>query len=173
LIRFTDNDIFLTKRSKGKRMVPESDTAKAKGQPPEKKGLFSVFRRRVPTSTPLELVVKRNAFYDDAYHRLMQIFLLLIVLNAGLIGFGIVESKLLPYPTYFFTSPTGVPMKIIPPDRPNMSDPALLQWAVEAATNAYTFNFVNYRQSLQESSAYFTKKGYTAFLSALKESRHL
>ncbi len=156
-------------------MVPDqSDAQKPKGKVvPVQKPAVSPSGKRVPVTTPLQIVMLRNFFYEDAYRHLMQIFLLLLILNIGLMGFGFAEAKLLPSPTYFVATPNGVPLKLIPVDKPNMSDSALLQWAVEASTNAYTFNFVNYRQSLQESSAYFTKNGYIAFLKALKESRNL
>ena len=45
--------------------------------------------------------------------------------------------------------------------------------ATEAAINAYTFNYVNYRKALQDVRIYFTKDGYQYFLKALKDSNNL
>jgi len=126
-----------------------------------------------PTATPLEIVNLRNYFYQDIYHQLMKVLLVLLLLLASLYGLRLAELEILPYPKYFVTSVDGEPLELISKARPNMTHPELIQWAVEAATDAYTFNFVNYRKALQKARAYFTARGHRAYLVALKESQNL
>jgi len=54
-----------------------------------------------------------------------------------------------------------------------MPNSALLQWATEAASAAFTYDFVNYRAQLQKASEYFTTNGWSSFLSELQSTRNL
>ena len=121
----------------------------------------------------LELVMLRNNFYRDNFRRLMVFCLLLLAIIGGLMGYIYYLQTHQPTPKYFATTHDGKLIQLVPLNQPNLSTNALLQWAVEAATAAYTFNFVNYRKALQDSRIYFTKLGYQNFLKALTESRNL
>ena len=55
----------------------------------------------------------------------------------------------------------------------NVSPRSLLNWAMVAATNAYTMDFVNYKKSLQQTSKFFTKNGYESFRTTLYTSGRL
>lgn len=46
-------------------------------------------------------------------------------------------------------------------------------WTSQAVTDTLTFSFADYRQRLQDSSAYFTKHGWQSFTKALEMSRIL
>lgn len=118
----------------------------------------------------------RNDFYRDNYRRVvMTIFLLLVVIlsQAGIIYYLLTHR---PLPVYFATTNNGRVMRIlpvIPLDEPNLPDSAVLQWATDAASTAFTFDFVNYRAQLQRAAEYFTTDGWSAFLSELQGSRNL
>ncbi len=124
------------------------------------------------TSAPA-LILLRNEFYRDHYRRMMTLCLLLLITVVGLGGFSFYLYSTRPTPKYFATTADGTLIQMIPLDKPNLATNTLLQWAVKAATSAYTFNFVNYRSEIQSISQYFTNAGYQSFLKALKESNNL
>lgn len=126
-----------------------------------------------PSTGGLELVMLRNNFYRDNFRRLMIMCLLLLGTIGGLIGYIYYQEQNKPKPTYFATTSDGKLIKLISLDQPNLKTNALLQWATEAGTAAYTFNFVNYRKALQDVRQYFTKRGYQNFLKALTDSNNL
>lgn len=118
-------------------------------------------------------VVTRNSFYRDGQHKLFVVLLLSMVVNfllVGSIGYIFLNP---PAPVYFATSINGRITPLFPLEEPNQSDSAVLQWANQAATAAFTYNFVNYRTELQASSGFFTADGWTQFLNALKDSNNL
>lgn len=121
----------------------------------------------------LDLVMLRNNFYRDNFRRMMVFCLLLLAIIGALIGNIYYLQTHQPTPKYFATTHDGKLIELLPLNQPNLSTNALLQWSVEAATAAYTFNFVNYRKALQDSRIYFTKLGYQNFLKALTDSRNL
>lgn len=53
------------------------------------------------------------------------------------------------------------------------SNNQVLVWANEAIVDIYDYSFVNFRERLQKSSAYFTEDGWTNFSRALAESKVL
>ncbi len=121
----------------------------------------------------LETIRHRNDFYRDNYRKTMTALLVSIVLNILLIlilGYLTVHH---PAPTYFATSSDGRLTPLTPLDRPNMAQKTVLQWAVDAATSVYTYDYVNYRKQLQASSGFFTATGWKQFLSALDSSKNL
>jgi len=124
----------------------------------------------------LVTVKLRNDFYRDNYRRIViAIFLLLLVIfgQSGVIYYLLTHR---PLPVYFATTNNGSVMRIlpvIPLDEPNMPNSALLQWATEAASAAFTYDFVNYRAQLQKASEYFTTNGWSSFLSELQSTRNL
>lgn len=55
----------------------------------------------------------------------------------------------------------------------NVSPKALLNWAMVAVTNAYTIDFLNYKNSLANTKEFFTENGYESFSNSLKASGRL
>lgn len=121
----------------------------------------------------LQVVKLRNEFYRDNYQKvvaaLLLSFFILLILAGAL--FYIVSHP--PAPRYFATTNDGRIVPLIPFDQPNLSNSALLEWANTAATAAYSYNFVNYRQALQQAGDYFTPEGKQMFFSAVKSSNNL
>jgi len=124
-------------------------------------------------SKALETVVLRNTFYRDNYYRMMAICVWLTLLLIGLVGFAFYQRTLRPAPQYFATTPDGTLIQLVPLDQPNLSPNTLVQWATQASTAAYTFNFVNYREAFQYARGFFTTEGYNNFIKALSDSRNL
>lgn len=118
-------------------------------------------------------VVHRNQFYRDNYRRAMIVLLLSILLNSILAGTLIYIVTNPPQPKYFPTSVNGRITPLLALDQPNQTDSAVLQWANQAATAAYSYNWLTYRKELQAASEFFTRSGWRDFLQALQESNTL
>lgn len=121
----------------------------------------------------LQLVKMRNDFYRDSYRRVLLVFLVSLIINAIFIGLIYYMIANQPGPKYFATTTDGQVISLVPLDEPNIKTEALLQWTVEAATAAYSYNFANYRKALQDASAYFTPNGWDDYLKVLNESNNL
>lgn len=124
-------------------------------------------------SGALEIVQFRNNFYRDNYRRLMIICLGLVIIACCLAFWGFYERTHKPPAQYFATTYDGKLISLIPLSQPSLTDNALLQWATEAATTSYNFNYLNYRKALQDVRIYFTRSGYQYFLKALADSNNL
>ncbi len=121
----------------------------------------------------VELLRLRNNFYVDSYRRLIIVLLLLIVTILGLVGVIFWQVYHRPKPQYFATSTDGRIMQLFPLSDPMLSPSELLQWAHGVATDAYSYNFVNYREALQQLQNNFTAEGWRYFEQSLKASRNL
>jgi intracellular multiplication protein IcmL len=121
----------------------------------------------------VEVVNLRRSFHRDSHRVVLLGLLISIILNSVLVlSFGYIVTHP-PAPQYFATTINGRITPLIPLDQPNMPPSTLLQWANAAATAAYTYNFVNYRQELQSASEFFTPEGWREFMNALKSSNNL
>lgn len=123
------------------------------------------------TQTPLGNVVIRNQFYRDGYRTLIKVALFQGIAILGLIATFVVFINIYtPTRTYFATTEDGRVVPMIPLSQANLSRPALLSWAAQAASETMTFGFHDYRRRLQESSRHFTRKGWWSFTQALQDS---
>lgn len=147
-------------------MATDKKQVPAKGKP-------SPSTKTASSGSGLEQIVLRNHFYRDNYRRLMLLCLGLMGLAVTLAYWVLYERTHKPLPEYFATTYDGKLIALAPLSQPYLSNNALLQWATEAAHQAYTFNFVNYRRALQDTRLHFTKQGYQYFLKALQDSGNL
>ena len=121
----------------------------------------------------LESVVIRNDFYRDGYRKCLTAVLVLAVANLiGLISVYSMFSQR-PETKFFATSPDGRIIPVMPLTQPGMSKAEILAWTTQAAIKSYTYDYVNYRTSLQDVSEMFTGTGWTRFQEALTSSRML
>lgn len=122
-------------------------------------------------TSPLGNVVIRNQFYRDGYRTLVKVAVIEAIAIAGLIATFIVFLNIYtPTRTYFATTEDGRVVPMIPLSQANLSKPALLSWAAQAASETMTFGFHDYRRRLQESSRHFTRRGWGSFTKALQDS---
>lgn len=125
-----------------------------------------------PPPGPLEAVVTRNLYYRDGYRNIVKIAVLeglaLVVLVAAL-AITIAVSR--PEDRFFATTADGRLIRMVPLNEPNMNDAALISWAARASSDIMTFGFHDYQRRLQESSTYFTRRGWQSFTEALERSR--
>lgn len=123
------------------------------------------------TTTPLGNVVIRNQFYRDGYRTLVRIALAEgIAIIALIMTFIVFLNIYTPERTYFATTEDGRVVPMVPLSQANLSKPALLSWAAQAASETMTFGFHDYRRRLQESSRHFTRRGWGSFTKALQDS---
>jgi len=121
----------------------------------------------------VELIKLRNIFYRDSYQRILIALIITLLASVFLIFIVFFQLTHKPIPQYFAISSDGKLVKLQPLSQPAISSPILLQWAVDAATAAYSYDFVNYRSSLQHVQNRFTPNGWSNFESALKSTRIL
>lgn len=120
----------------------------------------------------LETVVLRNEFYRDGYRQhiriitIMGIALIVMTIVAG----GLAIRKLEPV---YFASDNGRIVKLVPLSEPYIQSGAILQMVNEAATAAYTYDFLNYRKQLQALSVHFTTEGFESLMAANERSGNL
>ena len=134
----------------------------------EKKAAYSARK------SAIEIVRLRNNYYRDSYRFLMGAVLALILLCVvmGIALFYLYTTR--PAPRYFATNVMGGLIEIQPLTAPTLSDAALLAWSGRAATAAFTLNYAQYQQQLEQTkNTYFTAAGGQNFLDAMKASLNL
>ena len=123
-------------------------------------------------SGPLVSVVTRNEFYRDGFRKMINLAIFEAIIIVGLILTLIVYiSNSKAQDRYFATTADGRIMQLVPLDRPNMSEAALMSWVSQAATDVMTFGYHDHVKELQSASRYFTKTGWDSFTSALQRAR--
>lgn len=102
-----------------------------------------------------------------------QMFRLLFMLSFSVISsliLGMVLYYVVTHPVqreYFQTTVNGRISPLVALDEPNQSDPAILQWAAQAAIATHTYNFVQYEAQLDQTAKFFTDHGWNDFVGAL------
>jgi intracellular multiplication protein IcmL len=120
----------------------------------------------------LGVVVQRNEFYRDGYRILQNIAILQTLIIVGLVAAIIYTIHVnQPENRYFATTEDGRLIPMVPLSEPNLSDPALLSWAAQAASEVMTMGFSDYRRRLQEASRNFTPTGWAGFTTALGKAQ--
>jgi intracellular multiplication protein IcmL len=116
-------------------------------------------------------VIVRNEFYRDGYRTLLRVAFMEAIAILGLIvAIVAIVNAYRPENRYFATTEDGRVVPMVPLSEPNLSRPALLSWAAQAATETMTFGFNDYRRRLQESSRHFTRQGWASFVKALQDA---
>lgn len=87
---------------------------------------------------------------------------------------SLVAWILLACPTAFATTEEPcVCLQKVPMVQPNVSNRRLINWAVDAATAAYSLDFFNINREMQNLSGKFTPIGWSNFYKALKASKNI
>ena len=122
--------------------------------------------------SPLGTTIARNEFYRDGFRKLLGIAILEgCIIVTLILSFIVYMNVVKPQDRYFATTADGRIMRLTPLDRPNMSQAALMSWVSQASIDVMTFGFHDYQKRLQESSKYFTRRGWESFTNALQSSR--
>ena len=117
-------------------------------------------------------VILRNEYYRDGYRLALRVAVIQSVIIVGLIGAMFFVIKVhQPENRYFATTEDGRLIPMVALTQPNLSNPALMSWVAQAATEVMTFGFNDYRRRLQEASRNFTRRGWESFTTALQQAR--
>lgn len=117
-------------------------------------------------------IVLRNEYYRDGYRLALRVAVIQSIVIVGLIAAMFFVIKVhQPENRYFATTEDGRLIPMVSLTQPNLSNPALMSWVAQAATETMTFGFSDYRRRLQESSRNFTRRGWESFTSALQSAR--
>ena len=98
------------------------------------------------------------------------------VVILGLILFVIIAAGVKWYPKYRYipTTDNRAICEVSTESDPRVTPATLTDFAKDAVVNAYSYDYINYRESLNSTSAkWFTEEGRKAFLSSLDESGNL
>jgi intracellular multiplication protein IcmL len=124
-----------------------------------------VAEKKVPTKTQKPAPQKRSG--SRKIFRLLLLLLLSVLLSLVLC---ITLFYCVTHPTprsFYSTTVNNRISPLVALNQPNQSDPAILQWAGQAAVAAHSYNFVTYEKQLDATTKYFTKHGWGDFVSAL------
>lgn len=124
-------------------------------------------------SALLEKIHRRNAFYARSYRDLIILTLCLLLVFLGFAIWSVYLFNLKPQAIYFATTPEGKLIDDPPLNQPSMPNQAVMSWAEKVAILVYDFDYLNYRQSLQDLRQYFTQNGHADYLKALAFSTNL
>lgn len=121
---------------------------------------------------PLDTVITRNIFYRDGYRNLVKLAIVqgLIILIL-IIALAITIAVSRPQDRFFATTADGRLIRMIPLNESNMTDAAIVSWAARSASDVMTFGFHDHQRRLQDTSIYFTRRGWQSFTEALDRSR--
>ncbi len=121
----------------------------------------------------LTLVLLRNTFYRDNYRRAIVGVIILFfvdVILALAIGYRYLNP---PKPQYFATNSSYQLIKYHPLSDPVVSNNYVLQWVADAVRQAFSLDFIHWKQQLQQASGNFTTSGWHFFLSTYQQSGDL
>lgn len=121
----------------------------------------------------MALIFARNAFYRRMHFLALGIFVLTIFVNICLVFILYFIYTNPTKPAFFATDDQAKLIHIIPVSQPNMSNDEVIAWTIKAVQDALSFNYVNYREQLQNSQKYFTNYGWNKYMDALTANNNL
>jgi len=125
------------------------------------------------TKDGLKLIILRNAFYRDNYRRAVVALLLVLGINCILAFTIFYKWTNPPPPQYFATTADGRIIGLHQLSDPVVPDDFVVQWVANAVREAFSLDYMHWRNQLQEASNNFTPDGWKYFLSSLKSSNNL
>lgn len=95
----------------------------------------------------------------------MLIGLIVVTLFAA-IAMGVIFYQAMhrPLPAFSAIQTNGSKMELTAFEAPNLLPDTILQWCSKAATVAYTFDFVNYKDQINAARPYFTDAGWQDYI---------
>lgn len=121
-------------------------------------------------SDPVQTVDLLGQFFGDKHGLLLLLVILVAAIVGGLVAFSLYEITTTEKNVTFATTEDGRLFPPAPLNTPGKTQPEILQWAVEALTRVYSFNFIDYKKSILSARGLFTDTGYRHYLKALTDS---
>lgn len=110
-----------------------------------------------------ERLLANPAFLADTLRRAMNLSLALAAVCAAGVGYVVYREVQPPPVKYFASTPDFDPIPMTPLDRPVMTNPALVEWAKDAALAAYNLDFWNYKQQSERAKATFLTEAWNGW----------
>lgn len=121
----------------------------------------------------LEKIILRNQFYRRQFYLALSTFLFSLVLFFCLFWMMLSLLKNPVRPVYFAVDSIGRLIDEVPLDKPNMSLDSVKDWVGHAIEEAYSYDFVNYRDQLQNAQRSFTDFGWRSYMTALRNNNSI
>jgi intracellular multiplication protein IcmL len=119
----------------------------------------------------------QTKFYRDSFPKFMFLFVLTLLLCIISISLNILQliykPKAQQFATFSSTDGSTRLVEMVPLKEPNLSTQPLLQWATEAATSCYNFDFNRLETQIANLKPYFTAQGYQHYIEALQAENTL
>lgn len=119
------------------------------------------------------MVYLRNAFYKRKYHLVLGVYVLSLFVIFFLISMLIYLLKHPTRPLYFPADDVARLIRDVPVQQANMSNDEVVAWVTNAVEAAYSYDFMNYRQQLQQAQKYFIDYGWHNYMKGLTASNNL
>ncbi len=117
-------------------------------------------------------VKEQEKYRGDQSLSVLILLGLFAVLAAALLQLiFVLRSSAAPPPTFFAVNEKEQLMKKVPLDIPSMEENVLLNWVVQVAMSANTFNYKDYPRIMSDVRQHFTKAGYGAFTTAIANEK--
>jgi intracellular multiplication protein IcmL len=154
------------------KKTPQRDFRAARAEQASGRNIQNTSKSGQENIGSLGAVVIRNEFYRDGYRSILKlaVFQSMIILALIFAMFFVIYVNQ-PENRYFATTEDGRLVPLTALNEPNLSNPALMSWVAQSATEVMTFGFNDYRRRLQEASRNFTRRGWESFTQALQRSR--
>lgn len=155
----------------------KSATASVTGKATEAYSSIKEGIKNARASEELMTVQIQTKFYRDNFPRFMFLFLVTLLICIISLGLNILQLIYKPvaqqFATFSSTDGTTRLVEMVPLKEPNLSTQPLLQWATEAATSCYNFDFNRMETQIQNLRSYFTAQGYQHYIEALQAENTL
>lgn len=124
-----------------------------------------------------ELVSLRNRFFYVNYRKLSLIFIGATVLCIFSLLSALYFATRSTPPVYVPLASNGQVVATYPLSEPSHPNPEVMtgwvkQWALDGARKAFTYDYINFGEQLNESQSYFTYRGWDLFLKGLTNSQN-
>lgn len=121
----------------------------------------------------LTLVLMRNAFYRDNYKRAVLVVLFVMIVDVVLAAAVVYHYINPPKPQYFAMNAQYQIIKWHPLSDPVVDNNFVTQWVSQSVQQAFSLDFVHWRDQLQTASYNFTTDGWHWFINAFTTSGNL
>src|SRR3990167_2808726 len=110
----------------------------------------------------------KNLFYREHYHHIILGIIILIAISLLVVGVLLYQIFHRPTPAFIAVEPNNQVMPLNSYNEPNLLPNTILTWASKAATAAYTFDFVNYKDETAAARPYFTADGWADYMRSVQ-----
>jgi|GEM_PF-3231589 len=127
--------------------------------------------RKNEVVSDFEKINERNRFYEDGYKFTKIILISVVVLLVFSIAILAIALNKKTNNVYFAADKGGNIIQLVPLNKPNQSDSAVVQFLADALVDTFDFNYHNMKRRLSQSTLkFFTNKGAELLIKALEDN---